>query len=379
MNRLGLLRKAGMPFNVLAVESSCDDTAVAIVSSSRRVLAQVIVNQQASHEPFQGIVPRLAAQLHRLALPGAINQCIQEAELPGGLHEIHAVAATRGPGLANCLSAGFLAGRSIASANQLPFYDVHHMEGHALTARLSNPSLEYPFLSLLISGGHTLLLMVHGVGNYTILGTTTDDSVGEALDKATRMLGIPWLPDQGPAAALEIVASLPNASKSKLLELPIPLETEQRKSLNFSFSGLKTALKYKIKELGGSAQIDEVKRAGLAFQFQHSAAKHLEDRLTRAIQMANQISAVVISGGVAKNRYIQNRLSSLISNQGLTPVFAPFQYCSDNAVMIGWAAIENVIAGRSPLNPSEHAEVKPDWPLDELKFCSRHARLQQAQ
>lgn len=346
-----------LPFKVLAIETSCDDTAVAIVSSCRRVLSSVIVKQHRQHEAYQGIVPRLAAQLHRQNLPSAIRRCITESGLTLG--DVGAVAATRGPGLAGCLSVGYEAGRCIAGAAGLPFYGVHHMEGHALTARLSDPSVKFPFLAFLISGGHTLLVLARGQGDYSILGRSLDDNVGEALDKAKRMLRIPSLGGESPAAALEFAATQSTGATPQWM----PRAMAGDASLDFSFSGLKTALKYHLEKS------TEMNVPDLAFEFQRAATAHLEDRLqTALIGYSEDFEQVVISGGVARNKYIRSRLAQVIEDAGKTAVFAPSEYCSDNAVMIGWAAIEAINAGRAPLNLSKQADIIPDWPLDTLKY-----------
>lgn len=350
------------PFRVLAIETSCDDTAVAVVSSCRKIIAQTVIHQHSEHNAFGGIVPTIAGRLHRQNLPGAIKRVITEA---GGLSSINFIAATRGPGLSQALSTGFEAGRCIAATTGLPFYGIHHMEGHALTARLANPSITFPFLCFLISGGHTLLLMVRGPGDYTILGSTTDDSVGEALDKATRLLNIDLLNGESPAAALE-KAALNAIDQDKLVGyLPLPLKTESVPTLNFSFSGLKTALKYRIEGLALTAD----DRNRWAFEFQRAAIAHLEDRLIKAMRLVGEeVKHVVISGGVARNASIREHLSCRIVEAGLEPCFAPFEYCSDNAVMIGWAAVENILAGKRPLDVDEKAEIITDWPLDSLKL-----------
>lgn len=210
--------------------------------------------------------------------------------------------------------------------------------------------------------------MVHGVGDYTILGTTTDDSVGEALDKATRMLRIPWTDHQGPAASLEAYARKNTDHDQSIdVNLPLPMKDEARPTLNFSFSGLKTALKYHLESLPA---MEEKQQALLAYKFQQRATDHLVNRLHRAMDIAKEsgCQSIVVSGGVARNQYIRDRLSRIIVDSGLRPVFAPFEYCSDNAVMIGWAAIENILAGKESLHLNTNAEVLPDWPLDDLKL-----------
>lgn len=201
--------------------------------------------------------------------------------------------------------------------------------------------------------------MVRGVRDYTILGSTLDDSIGEALDKATRMLQLPSLPGESPAASLEKAAL---GAKGKVDPLPLPLKGDP--TLDFSFSGLKTALKYKLEKIEGEVLVNEY-----AYEFQRAATSHLEDRLQRALKIIGpDINQVVISGGVAKNQYIRTRLSLLIKGFGKEVHFAPIDLCSDNAAMIGWAAIENIKAGYNPIPAETHLEVLPDWPLDQLKF-----------
>lgn len=233
-----------------------------------------------------------------------------------------------------------------------------------MTARLGNPNVRFPFLCLLISGGHTLLLVVRGVGDYTILGSTLDDSIGEALDKATRMLQIPLLPCESPAASLEQAALRATGEVDRL-----PLPCKGNPSLDFSFSGLKTALKYKLEKIDGQASVNN-----FAFEFQRAATAHLEDRLERALKVVgHDIRQVVISGGVARNQFIRKRLSALIDYYDKETHFAPAELCSDNAAMIGWAAIENINEGFSPIPPEAHLAVMPDWPLDQIKYAQRQA------
>lgn len=227
-----------------------------------------------------------------------------------------------------------------------------------MMARFSDESIKFPFLCLLISGGHTMIVLVRNVGDYTILGTTLDDSIGEALDKATVMLDIPLLADDSPAAALERTAELCNRTTD--LKLPCPLAGS--KAIDFSFSGLKTALKYSIKNRTLSFE----EKSSLAFEFQRAATAHLEDRLKLALHLCDgDIKDVVISGGVARNQFVRQRLTGLIEGTGKKAKFAPFEYCSDNAVMIGWAAIENILTGKSA---STSTDVLPVWPLDSLKL-----------
>lgn len=197
------------------------------------------------------------------------------------------------------------------------------------------------------------------MGDYTILGSTLDDSIGEALDKATRMLNLPLLPGESPAASLEKAAL--QAKRGEVGALPLPMKGDP--SLDFSFSGLKTALRYKLEKISGAVPVNE-----FAFEFQRAATGHLEDRLERALNVVQDIKQVVVSGGVAKNQYIRARLSSIIKSHGNECHFAPIELCSDNAAMIGWAAIENINAGFNSVPPETHLEVLPVWPLDQLKY-----------
>ncbi len=218
-------------------------------------------------------------------------------------------------------------------------------------------------MAFLISGGHTLLVLARRVGDYTILGSTIDDSIGEALDKASRMLNIHVEDGSSPAAALEKLAEM-HGSKSSI-RFPLPLEKEP--GMNFSFSGLKTALKYSLVDHDPT---DSGVKASIAHEFQKATTAHLEDRLRKAIKIVQRedVKDVIICGGVARNKYIGQHLRAIIEDNGMNAKFAPVEYCCDNAVMIGWAAIENILDRRLPLEPNELVDVLPDWPLDTIKL-----------
>lgn len=288
---------------VLAIESSFDDTAVALVTSAKRVLAHVTAHQREHHESYGGVVPRIAAQIHRTRLPPFLGRCMEEAGITAG--QIDAIAVTRGPGLAGCLTAGVDSARAIAAVLGCPIYGIHHMEAHLLASRF-NAVIDFPFLSLLVSGGNTMIVLSRALRDHCILATTLDDSAGEALDKAAVALGIPWDPASGsPAAALERIA---RQNESPLLPLPKPLARwAAAGQLAFSFSGLKTAFAGMVKgRRNGDSSLSKQDQALLAASFQHAVFEHIADRLSRAIQQ-HSFTKIVCGGGVFKNEALRRR------------------------------------------------------------------------
>ena len=275
---------------VLGIESSCDETAAALVTEDRRILADLVAAQLEDHRPYGGVVPEVAARAHLDRLDKLVGQAMREAGI--GFGEIDAVAATGGPGLIGGVIVGVMTGKAIALVHGKPFIAVNHLEGHALTARLTDDT-PFPYLLLLVSGGHCQLLVVEGVGRYRRLGSTIDDAAGEAFDKAAKLLGLGY--PGGPS----IERAARNATRP-VLDLPRPMKG--RAELNFSFSGLKTALRHKVEELGA---LDDDARANLAAGFQMAVVDSLIDRTRRAIAAARAshptLSALVVAGGVAAN------------------------------------------------------------------------------
>ncbi|TWA95242.1 O-sialoglycoprotein endopeptidase [Azospirillum brasilense] len=337
---------------VLGIETSCDETAAAIVTDAREIRADVVLSQLDDHTPYGGVVPEIAARAHLEHLDGLIRRAMAESGL--GFADIDAVAATGGPGLIGGVIVGVMTAKAIAAARGLPFVAVNHLEGHALTARLTD-NVPFPYLLLLVSGGHCQLLVVEGVGRYRRLGTTIDDAVGEAFDKTAKLLGLGY--PGGPL--LEKAAAL--ATNPGRFDLPRPMVG--RPGCDFSFSGLKTAVRRHVEELGTPLSGED--QADLAAAFQNTVAEVMADRCARAMRQFKEIhpqgGALVVAGGVAANRTLRARLQKLADREGMPFVAPPLRLCTDNAAMIAWAGIERLRLGQT--DPLDFAP-RPRWPLD---------------
>jgi N6-L-threonylcarbamoyladenine synthase len=328
---------------VLGLESSCDDTSVALVSGDRRILAHSVVGQSQAHQPYGGVVPEIAARAHVEILPGLIEQVLGEAGLTIG--DVDAVAATAGPGLIGGVMVALLAGKGLALAAGKPLIAVNHLEGHALSPRLADPDLDFPYLLLLVSGGHCQLLEVRGTGDYRRLATTIDDAAGEAFDKAAKLLGLPY--PGGPA-----IEQLAKNGDSTAVPLPRPLVGSREP--HFSFAGLKSAVQRAV----ASGQF---RREDIASSFQQAVVDCLVDR-TRVALGETDAPALVVAGGVAANQAIRGALAELAERQGRRFSVPPGWLCTDNAAMIAWAGAERFVAGeRDGLDVPARAR----WPLDE--------------
>ena len=340
--------------NVLGIETSCDETAAAVVDGQGTIRANLVLSQLEEHRPFGGVVPEIAARSHLDHLDGLIAKTLDRAGL--GFADLDAVAATAGPGLIGGVFVGVMAGKAIALARGLPFLAINHLEGHALSARLTE-DLDFPYLLLLVSGGHCQLLAVDGVGRYRRYGGTIDDAVGEAFDKTAKLLGLPY--PGGPA-----VERLARGGDPDRFALPRPMRG--RDSLDFSFSGLKTAVRHLVVELGES--LDEGNaRSDLAASFQAAVADVLEDRCRRALarfrRERGRDGPLVVAGGVAANRFLRTRLDALAATRGAALVAPPLALCTDNAAMIAWAGVERFRLGA---RDSLSFAPRPRWPLHEL-------------
>jgi N6-L-threonylcarbamoyladenine synthase len=337
---------------VLAIETSCDETAVAVLSPAGAVLAERVLSQFPDHAPFGGVVPEIAARAHLSHLPKMVAATLDSAGLRP--EDLAAVAATSGPGLIGGLLVGSGFGKGLALAAGCPFIAINHLEGHALTARLPGlapEGVEFPYLLLLLSGGHCQCVLVSGVGRYARLGGTVDDAVGEAFDKVAKLLGLP-LPG-GPE--LERMAS---SGDSRRHAFPRPLLG--RPGCDFSFSGLKTAVAQLVATLPPGA-IARGDCADIAASFQAATAEVLADRADHALAMAPEATRLVVAGGVAANQTIRRALADVASRHGLPLVAPPLRYCGDNAVMIGWAAIERLRQGIAA--DGIDTRPQPRWPL----------------
>ena len=327
---------------ILGLESSCDDTSVALVGSDRRILAQAVAGQNAAHQPYGGVVPEIAARAHVEILPGMIRRVLGEAATR--LDEVDAIAATAGPGLIGGVMVALLAGKGLALAARKPLIAVNHLEGHALSPRLVDPDLEFPYLLLLVSGGHCQLLEVRGVGEYRRLATTIDDAAGEAFDKAAKLLGLGY--PGGPA-----IEQLAKQGDAGAVPLPRPLFGSGEP--HFSFAGLKSAVQR-------AAASGEHGRDDIAASFQQAVVDCLVDRTALALRKTDA-PALVVAGGVAANHAIRSALAQLAEREGRRFSVPPAWLCTDNAAMIAWAGAERFAAG---LTDSLDAPARARWPLD---------------
>jgi len=338
---------------VLGIETSCDETAAAVVDDSRQVRAEVVLSQLEQHRPYGGIVPEIAARSHLDHLDRLIAEAMRRANLR--FADLDGIAATGGPGLIGGVMVGVTMAKAIAAVQQRPFIAVNHLEGHALTARLTD-DVAFPFLLLLISGGHCQLLIVEEVGHYKRLGTTVDDAAGEAFDKGAKLLGLGY--PGGPA--IERAAASGSAGR---VDLPRPMVG--RPEPDFSFSGLKTALRQRVAELTADGALATQDRADLAAALQAAITDCLADRTERAIAIARarcpDLSALVVAGGVAANGFIRTRLQETAAAASLRLVVPPVRLCTDNATMIAWAGIERLQRGY--VDGLDFAP-RPRWPLD---------------
>ncbi|HWE47577.1 MAG TPA: tRNA (adenosine(37)-N6)-threonylcarbamoyltransferase complex transferase subunit TsaD [Caulobacteraceae bacterium] len=337
---------------VLGLETSCDETAAAVVrlesAGSVEVLSSVVASQVEEHAPFGGVVPELAARAHVEVIDKVAERAMTEAKI--GYDALSGVAATAGPGLVGGVMVGLSFAKAVALARGLPLIAVNHLEGHALSARLGGQA-DYPFLLLLVSGGHCQLLTVEGVGRYHRMGSTIDDAAGEAFDKIAKAMGLGY--PGGPA--LEQLAERGDASRFEL-----PRALLGRKDCDFSFSGLKTA----AARLAYGVTTDQ-QRADLAASVQAAIARQLAERSDRAMaEYAREHNhrLFVVAGGVAANRTVRRTLEDAAAARGFAFLAPPLIYCTDNAAMIALAGAERLAAGlTSPLD----AEARPRWPLDE--------------
>jgi N6-L-threonylcarbamoyladenine synthase len=327
---------------ILGLESSCDDTAAALVTSDRRILAQSVVGQTQAHQPYGGVVPEIAARAHVEILPDLIRKLFDDAKM--SLGDVDAIAATAGPGLIGGVMVALLTGKGLALATGKPLIAVNHLEGHALSPRLVDPDLGFPYLLLLVSGGHCQLLEVRGVGAYRRLATTIDDAAGEAFDKAAKLLGLPY--PGGPA-----IEELAKAGDPQAVPLPRPLVGSGEP--HFSFAGLKSAVER-------AAATGAHRPEGIAASFQQAVVDCLVDRTALALGKTDA-PALVVAGGVAANQAIRTALADLAEREGRRFSVPPAWLCTDNAAMIAWAGAERFAAG---MVDSLDAPARARWPLD---------------
>jgi N6-L-threonylcarbamoyladenine synthase len=340
---------------ILGIESSCDETASAVLDADGRVLAEAVLSQEREHAPYGGVVPEIAARAHLAFLPDQVRTVMARAGM--GFHDLGGVAATAGPGLIGGLLVGSQFAKGIAIVHGLPYVAVNHLEAHALTARLPglvDGGVAFPYLLLLVSGGHCQCVAVEGVGRHVRLGATMDDAAGEAFDKVAKLLGLSW--PGGPALERLAVTGDPRRHT-----FPRPLAG--REGCDFSFSGLKTAVAHEVMRQGEGALPVQV-AADIAAGFQAAVAEVLADRAAHAMAMmrerAPEAGVLVVAGGVAANGAIRAALATVASECGFALVAPPVRLCTDNAVMVAWTAIE-----RLRLSSADGLEVapRPRWPL----------------
>ncbi|MDX2113610.1 MAG: tRNA (adenosine(37)-N6)-threonylcarbamoyltransferase complex transferase subunit TsaD [Alphaproteobacteria bacterium] len=337
---------------ILGIETSCDETAAAIVSGERRILSNIVLSQTTQHMAYGGVVPEIAARAHMDYLDDVISRALAEAGV--GFSALDAIAVTGGPGLIGGVIVGVMTAKAIASSQNKPFIAVNHLEGHALTVRLTE-DVQFPYLLLLVSGGHCQFLMVEGVGRYQRLGATMDDALGEAFDKTAKLLGLGY--PGGPAVEKLARQGNPNAF---VFSQPL----RGRPGCDFSFSGLKTAVRTLVKELEASGKLSQTHIADICASFQQTVAATVCERSNHAIAMAKTshptLQTLVLAGGVAANQFIRGALESLCAEHGLNLSAPPIALCTDNAAMIAWAGMERFRLG---LVDDLSFEPRARWPL----------------
>lgn len=332
---------------ILGIESSCDETAASIVTDSKQILSNVIISQIDEHQKFGGVVPEIASRAHLSHVQTVVDKALQDANV--SLDDLDAIAVTAGPGLIGGLLVGIMFAKGLSFAIKKPLLAINHLEGHALTARLTN-EIEFPYLMLLVSGGHCQILVVEKIGVYHKLGGTLDDAVGESFDKVAKMLGLDY--PGGP-----IIEKLSLTGNPNKYDLPKPMKG--REGCDFSFSGLKTAVRLIIEK----TELTPENIADICASFQRTIAEILLDRLNNAIEITKKshpkIKQLIIAGGVAANQYLLKEIQISLEKHNLETISPPIKLCTDNAAMIAWAGIE-----RFRLGIQDKVIVpKSRWPL----------------
>jgi N6-L-threonylcarbamoyladenine synthase len=332
----------------LGIETSCDDTSVAIVDDERRIISNITSSQIDLHKEFGGVVPEIAARSHAQIVDKLIHKCLDEAKI--NFQDLDLIAATAGPGLIGGVMVGLMAGKVIASISRKPFIAVNHLEAHALTSRLTN-NVDFPYLLILVSGGHCQTIFVNDIGDYRKIGHTIDDALGEAFDKVARMMGLDY--PGGP-----IIEELAKQGNEDRFILPRPLISDKKNKYNFSFSGLKTAVRRLIEDIIGedfnsksSLKLKRKDIIDICASFQKTVLEILFNRLQNSLGLIKQeggvVKTIVISGGVAANRYLYKNLTNKICSQApeINVIAPPIHLCTDNGAMIAWTGIEKYTLG----------------------------------
>lgn len=340
----------------MGIESSCDETACAIVSDKRELLSSVVWSQYDEHRRFGGVVPEIAARAHLEQVDVIVAEALKQANVD--FKDLSAISVAGGPGLIGGVMVGVVTAKAIALAYNLPFIAVNHLEGHALMARFTN-DIEFPYLLMLTSGGHCQILIVKAPGQYEKLGGTIDDSAGEAFDKVAKMLDVGY--PGGPN--IERAAKMGN---SKRFILPYPMKG--RVGCDFSFSGLKTAVRHQIEELEKFAPLSEQDKADMSASFQRTVVSVITDRLKNGIAIFKKkypdAKHLVVSGGVAANTSLRAGIEELAKKNKMIFAAPPLKLCTDNGVMIAWAGVERFRLGKTS---SMDFKARPRWPLDKME------------
>jgi N6-L-threonylcarbamoyladenine synthase len=335
---------------ILGIETSCDDTGVAIYDTEQGLLVNLLYSQIKTHQEYGGVVPELAARDHLKKTMPLINAALEQAGLKG--EQLDAIAYTKGPGLAGALLAGGGVAKGLSYGWNIPAIGVHHMEGHLLAPMLEDKKPEFPFIALLVSGGHTLLADVQGIGHYKILGQSIDDAVGEAFDKTAKMLGLGY--PGGP-----LIQEKAKQGKKGRFKFPRPMT--DRPGLDFSFSGLKTAALTMKKNLALASELDDQTIADVAFAFQEAAIDTLKIKCERALKQTDN-KRLVIAGGVSANEHLREELSNLMQKLGGEAFYPRLEFCTDNGAMIAYAGAMRL----GQVDQELGFEVKPRWSIEEL-------------
>jgi len=337
---------------VLGFESSCDETGVALVCTEKGLLSHALHTQVAMHAAYGGVVPELASRDHVRRIIPLTRAVLQEAGL--SLNDVSAVAYTAGPGLAGALLVGASVAQSLAWSLSLPAIPIHHLEGHLLSPRLADPCPDFPFVALLVSGGHTQLMRVDDVGLYTLLGETMDDAAGEAFDKTAKLLGLGY--PGGPA-----LARLADQGNPEAISLPRPMLHSG--NLDFSFSGLKTAVLTRLKDAQALDVVSDTLAADLAAATQQAIVEVLVAKSIKALDQTG-LKRLVVAGGVGANRLLRAKLSHAMSKRQAEAFFPPLELCTDNGAMIAFAAAQRIARGLVDLSDQQHGfDVRPRWDL----------------
>ncbi len=338
---------------ILGIESSCDETAVAIYdgdlnTGQGHIVAEQVASQIETHARFGGVVPEVASREHLMALPPMVDALLAEVSLDW--LDIDHIAVTAGPGLMGALLVGTSYARAVGMVNDIPVMPIHHMEGHLLAPGLTGDLPAFPFITLLVSGGHTLLVLVQAIGQYEVIGQTLDDAAGECFDKSARLLGLPY--PGGPEIAQMAVAGDPRRFK-----LPRPMLN--RDNLNFSFSGLKTAVMYAVKNAGGLSAMNKTDLHDMAASIEAATCEVLVKKSIRAC-VQKDAPRLVIAGGVAANQYLRRLLTGLAEQEGIDIYMPHLKHCTDNAAMIAYAAFQKIKNG---VLDSADWDALPRWSL----------------